>query len=93
MYVNNHLSNQKNIMEYSVRKISENLYQINIIGQSSEENLMIKNISRSSAEDHYHIAVSRKLGPNASLLAIHNDNLFPFSVIGHVEFSIGLGGH
>lgn len=78
-------------MDYSVRKISEYLYQINIIGENAQENTYIKNISREDAEAHYHFAVIKKLGNSASLLSIENDKLFPFSVIGYVEFSRGFG--
>ena len=78
-------------MDYSVRKLSDNLYQINIIGENAQENTYIKNISQEDAEGHYHFAVTKKLGNNASLLSIQNDKLFPFSVIGYVEFSKGFG--
>lgn len=79
-------------MEYTVHQISADLYQINLVHQTQEELAMIKAASIESLEYYYHEAVSKKLGRHASLLAIEDTKLFPFTVIGRVQFARGIGG-
>lgn len=78
-------------MDYSVRHISGNRYQINLLPSNSEERTMIQNMQPENLEMYYHDAVAKKLGSSAYLLSV--DNIMDrYSVIGTVENARGFGG-
>jgi len=79
-------------MNYSVRHISGDRYQINLIPTKSEEHQMIKNTKPENLEVYYHEAVAEKLGHSACLLSIEPGNPDRYSVIGKIEYAKGLGG-
>ncbi len=79
-------------MEYTVRKISEGRYQINIVTQNEQEVQLIKNASSQTMEYYYHTAVANKLGSHAVLLEVEINDLYPWSVIGKIKFPKGISG-
>lgn len=52
-------------MDYSIRKITTNRYQINIIIQIPEEISIIESFSKEHVKTYFYNAIVKKLGPHA----------------------------
>ncbi|MBI2274724.1 MAG: hypothetical protein HYU70_13075 [Bacteroidetes bacterium] len=81
----NKLKNYILKMDYTVRHIAENRFQINLVPANKEEHSTIQRSSDAYLQTYYEDAVQAKLGTRTMLTEILDDSLKPYSIIGKVE--------
>jgi hypothetical protein len=79
-------------MKYTVKKLVGNKCEITLIPETPEqEKLLADNKETESFEMHYHAAIEKHIGSNASLLKVIDDTKSPATVIAKYQVVKGLG--
>lgn len=79
-------------MKSFLKQLSSGHYDVELVPETLEEQKLLKeNKDSETIEIYYHSAVSRELGPDASLLRVVDQSRWPKSAIVAVAFSKGLG--